>query len=298
MDFYHDQNEEDKVGTFGCLALLVVFVLFVVYMSLRLNAETGMSSDWIVAASSIFNGLAFCILAYTALVQRAEIATQRKDRMRSYEIMDEQRSHMEAQAQTLEDQSETQAVQQFESTFFKLLDVFEDANAKVIRDDVYYTEGTEDYFQGFLREMELHVCLKYNGFKRDLNELKCIILEQLDKQYMLKECGAIRNYCTRLGNLLELVDNAPVRNKKFYTNLVTSILSPHQLAFLYYYGIYASEKRKKNVVEIANRLALFQDLHMELVWSKPDLIMSYAPQAFGSNELQAVDAAVCLDQIN
>lgn len=76
--------------------------------------ERGQFGDSFGSVNSLFTGLAFAILIWTALLQRKELSFQRRE-------LSLQREELHATREVLRGQSETLDLQRFESTFFQML---------------------------------------------------------------------------------------------------------------------------------------------------------------------------------
>lgn len=223
---------------------LVVLYSFVVFCKLIPIDNFGVFGDSFGILTALFSGLAFVGLIVTIIMQGDELKLQRKELSLTRKTLDAQRGEMQKQNETL-------AKQQFENTFFKMLEFLE-----VCVKDVYYF--TEDAGQGYLGEGKMTkgkdaIVLLYNKFFKACGYLKrkdvafavavfkeaCRqkegILKEYQKFYEENE-GNLGQYYRVLYNIFELVNRTKFTKKEklVYTNLVCARLSKYELLLIFY----------------------------------------------------------------
>ena len=227
---------------------------FLVYHCLPVWSERGAFGDMFGAVNALFSGLAFAGILIALYMQKHELELQRKE-------LSATREELKGQKEQLEIQNKTSEKQRFENTFFQLLDV----HHKIIID----LEHSGKNSGGGCQELqELYGTLSWeykNDEERHKNENELIneAYNKLPKRWHRKI-----NYC--FGNLytiINFVHNESIVDKKFYTDIIRSQLSPYELVLLFYYGL--SGKSKEGFYPLVNSYSLLKDLNKSLLFD-PD----------------------------
>lgn len=122
-DTQDDPTEDDKTTSIWWLvgtALLVIAAWgwsgYLIYTGFDEPGDRGTFGDMFGAVNALFSGLAFSVLIYTMILQRIELKLQREE-LRST------RAELAGQKEQMEIQNGTMRRQQFEQTFFNLLEL-------------------------------------------------------------------------------------------------------------------------------------------------------------------------------
>lgn len=195
--------------------------------------------------------LAGVILFFMALIyQKKELVLQREELKESRKIM--------------KDQSLTIAIQQFENTFFQLLNFHVDAS-NTIRNVILGTNGSSlNAFDSL-----------YKDFKKEVAELKKRRLndntEVLPDDESYENCfrvvyGGYKNtfqhYLENYRTLVSLIE-AKSQDPEFYFNILKSHFTEQEALIQFYYVIlYAKDKK---LIKIAEKYSLFHKLNLRAI---------------------------------
>ncbi len=196
--------------------------------------DRGSFGDMFGGLNALFSGFAFVGIIYTILLQRIELKLQRKELELTRNVLEEQRKEMSEQSDTLK-------LQSFENTFFSML--------KLHIDFVEALKTTKHIGKGNFEEIIGREVFTYNRNilknKYDQCADDAVWVEQFEKWFdsNLSKFGP---YFRLLYNLIRLVDEAGVSNRKRYTDLVRAQLSADELVLIFYgcLSIHGSEKFK------------------------------------------------------
>ena len=196
------------------------------------------------------------------------------------------RSELEGQKGEMIKQNETLQKQQFENTFFQLLNVqnqiIESIDLRNSKTDTIIALG-RDCFKRFYKALKQS--LSQIDFQRGgMTNPRSATIEQTLKAYD-KIFGYYQSdlghYFRNLYHIIKFVHQADNINKKRYTNFVRAQLSSYELAILFYNALSPNgEKKFKPLIE---EYALLKNLNQNLVFNKADL-KRYNPNAFGNKK--------------
>lgn len=198
--------------------------------------KSGVFGDSFGLLTSLFSGLAFAGLIITIVMQRDELALQREE-------LNLTRGELSGQKEELRFQNETMRTQQFENTFFKMLDLLESC-----RNDIYnvavhqspvegrdavrrlYKVFVEGYLNGY-NNIDGSIELYFKESSKSIEGMKAEYARFYAEDYG-EEIG---QYYRTLYNILKFVDSAIyINDKNLYTNLLRAQLSRYELALLFY----------------------------------------------------------------
>ncbi|SHM93641.1 Putative phage abortive infection protein [Chryseobacterium carnipullorum] len=260
------ENNDGNIPFYIGLAVFFIFaVLGITYMVQNSNSydERGTFGDMFGFANAAFTGLSVVGLIATILLQRNDINIQRKE---------------------LQKQAELIQSQNFENTFFQMMNLF----YKVI-EQIFYSDGTNK-FSGKTALSNIHYALlksaqKYNSEKQELgyvdysvsyfaftgDEIRSLIRDHFDLHK-----NQLSHYYRTLFSIISLIDSSPIVNKNIYINILTSQLSRTELMLLLYYGIYSDNESHLNFIE---KYSLLKDLdRSKLVY--PSMTGAYTNQGW------------------
>ncbi|MBW1294969.1 putative phage abortive infection protein [Aquimarina litoralis] len=241
--------------------------------------------------------LAGVILFYVALrEQRADIETNRDVLKTQVEALEKQIEEFELQRQELEltrqvftEQRDTLKLQQFESTFFSLLNLHHQIVDGI---DIDTTKGGSlydfkkekdvtltgrDCFQYFFQEFEEMYASRYD----EKNELDRIQKSYID--FYVNHQTDLGHYFRNLYNILKFVHKKNPGDNFFYANLLRAQLSSSELLMLFYNCLSKFGNRKfKPLIEEYHFL---QNMPKNPIFEQKDHTNLYNKSAFGKPSL-------------
>jgi hypothetical protein len=208
----------------------------------------GSFGDSFGALTSLFTGLAFVGLIVTLRQQKRQIEMQREDLKLQREEMKASREELAGQKAQMELQNQSLRQQMFEQTFFNLLNLFNQYIDDLVQDNP--RSGKEpkagrDQLQHILWDLTRASRRVATG-KKTSNALGGMTNEHRERteiefveaiaQRVLSKYGQFANdlnsYFRLLYNILKLVNQAEVEDKKTYTNILRAQLSDSELQLI------------------------------------------------------------------
>lgn len=219
------------VGLGIAVAVLWVLNLVVVYCL----PERGTFGDMFGAVNALFTGLAFAAVIYAILIQRHEVGLLKEELNRSKEIMEKQQELANVQIAA-------QAKQQFEVTFFNLLNLFNSLSGKIKTSMGEYDYLGKDAFPIFLEQMLDSQINKTNDGAGGFVSLPADHLpsaEDLYNHFYSSNSEKLGHYFRTLYNLFKFVDVSLMTDveKRMYTKIIRAQLSNGEVMLLYLNGL-------------------------------------------------------------
>lgn len=193
--------------------------------------------------NALFSGLAFWGVIYAILLQKSELALQRKE-------LELTRGEVRGQKEQLEAQNLTLKQQQFENTFFSLLDLFngivnsiEITRALTPGDTPSVMAKGRECFTKFVSE--LGNC--YTDMRRAHNTWEALLLcPKAYEAFSDFRQSLVGHYFRTLYNIVKFIDTSDISDKQTYMNILRAQLSSSELTLLFYNCLsdYGSEKFK------------------------------------------------------
>jgi uncharacterized membrane protein len=230
-----------------------------------------------------FSFIALIFLFFTIRIQSEELKQSTKE--------------LAISGKALTEQSNTLKLQQFENTFFQLLNLlantrdrvfFEKEICESIEDpessgesiDLPKTIGGKGHsaFQAMLNELSSHYFFRATKSTLD-HGLICEAYEVMERDLT----AIFGHYFRLVYNILKFIDKEDISNerKPTYINILRAQLSEHELSLIFYDAWYFSEKLKRpKFKELIIKYAVLEDInkHTLLV---PEHINLYPPAAYG-----------------
>ncbi len=240
--------------------------------------ERGQFGDSFGVVNALFAGLAFAGVIWAILLQREELELQRTE-------LEETRTEIRGQKETLQKQN-------FESSFFQLLNMHgEIINSIVIsRSNISWTGKNTEYTEYSGRR-----CFGYllGNLKSSLEKAidenlpnKEVFNDTYEDEFFSQSQTYIGHYFQHLYNVVKFVheheffEQKNYRIKKRYTDFVRAQLSRNELGILFYHGLSDQGAKFKALVE---KYALFENLPSEGLIDEEHRQL-YAPSAYGESE--------------
>ncbi len=194
------------------------------------SQDIGTFGDMFGSLNALFSGLAFAGLIVAIVIQNKELKLQN-------DTLELQKDELRQTREVFEEQSETLKKQQFESTFFQMVSLHNDIiNSIQIRDK----NGREAFNLLFKDTLGVvNSFFSHGRLPEPLNsvsplieqEIKNIVERYLDL-YKGGQGNKIGHYFRNLYNIIKLVENSEIKNKKLYTNIIRAQLSVPELVLL------------------------------------------------------------------
>lgn len=205
------------------------------------NGEAGTFGDSFGALTSLFTGLAFVGLIITLRQQKAQIAMQREDLKLQRVEMEAARAELSGQKEQMALQNQSLKQQMFEQTFFNLLNVFNQYIADLVENGPLLSGDPNrgrDQLGCILVDLS-HVLHRFENIKggklvtveRTSTEVTELIAERFVSNYLVHS-DDLNSYFRLLYNILKLVDQSGVDQKKTYTNILRAQLSDSELQLI------------------------------------------------------------------
>ncbi len=268
---------------FGIISVLMVFVVLTVYFSyfdwpLPLNHGIwGAFGDFVGGSlNAVLSLFGFVALLLTIVLQSQELSLSRHE--------------LRISANALQEQSKTVKLQQFEGTFFKLLDLHESiVNALVIPlPDGTIIKGSKCLLV-CLDNFTSNYSAYYDDEKFDKDEVFKEFLKFIKANYDL----SLTRYFTHLHNTLDFLDKDRTKvfvdefgrenldAKRFYMKIIRSLLTKGETGLLFYAGITTRLDncgifRNKEIIE---KYALMMNAR-NMGWIKQEHCVYYDETAF------------------
>jgi hypothetical protein len=214
------------------------------------------------AIASLFSGLAFAVLIVTMILQKEELKSQR---------------------QQLNEQNRTLRQQQFEATFFKLLDWY-DNKRRSLRIVFRQPNG------GIMSGVECLVCVVgkiNNGIPEEQDAVSLPrYIEQIESNYehVLREHNeVIVPYMRTLYNTVRYFDKSEIDDKGFCANLVRAFLTGEEMDMIL---LYCALDTQQGTVELKGLIETYGILWGFTPTSRlaNELMRRLKPTAFGREE--------------
>ncbi|CAG2533458.1 Putative phage abortive infection protein [Maribacter dokdonensis] len=297
----------------GVVLLLIGFIMFV-WNDWSFSADEKLKADKVAQFGDFVGGLigsiwalAGVILFYVALTeQRKDFATNREVLNAQTDALKQQIKEFELQREELSEtrkvfkiQSETLKKQQFESTFFNLVNLHHGIvnsidlrskenkygvieavkmnleRGKMNEKIIEVTTGRDcfvKFCKGFRNE--------YRKLRRDITELSDLeIAKQAYKNYYKLHQSDLGHYFRNLYHIFKFIKNSEEKDKKRYTSLVRAQLSNDELFLLFYNGI--SEYGSKKFLPLIEEFHILKNLNLKDFIEKNKHSKFYKKSAYG-----------------
>lgn len=270
-------------GILGILIFIVSYILFQhnedYNSNFKINSEKfGDFGSFLSGVVGTVWALVSVILFYLTLrLQRKELSLQRSE-------LELTRNELQGQKDQMIQQNKTLLVQQFENTFFQLLNVHtsivNSMDLRRVQDKSSVISEGRDCFKTFHKT--LRTCITNTVDEKG----QIVILANggtvtdairgYDKFYEENQ-NNLGHYFRNLYHIVKFIDNSEIENKKTYSSFVRAQLSSHELAILFYNCISHHGKKFKPLVE---KYALLKNMNKVLVYNNSHL-EEYKKSAFG-----------------
>lgn len=310
MKIFTEKSSKYLIG-FGIILLFSGLILFLwrdsnFDLDLPIDKQKfGQFSDYFGGIIGSIWGLAGVILFYVALTdQREDIKTNRQVLTTQVKALEQQieefklqRDEMRMTREVFDEQSVTLKKQQFESTFFNSLNLFNE----ILKEISFIKTENPDMFRFHLKgsrpEPKIEIYKGRESFKQIYEELRKIYsdvhyeylqeklfqedapensisleisnndeLEILNRSYKrlfdLYQ-SQLGHYFRTIYNIIERIHIENLENPKYYTNLFRAQISTYEHLLLFYNGI--SDYGKENLKPLIDEFQFLDNLRIELL---------------------------------
>jgi hypothetical protein len=194
---------------------------------------------------------------------------QRKDLLFQMEELILTRKEMEGQKKQMEIQNSTLKIQNFETTFFQLLNTYNEITSSInINIDNQNYKGRKCFFN-------LYAALKEDIIKTDTanginieNTSKDITIEG-SKVFFANYQSELGHYFRFLYQLIKFIDTSDIEVKSTYISLLRAQLSSYELTLLFYNCLSEKEKfklliEKHSLLKNLDKSKIFNQEHLNL----------------------------------
>ncbi len=277
MDAIDKQERELRkrlvIGVSAVTTVVILYGAFIVVTSWPISlgdvSKAGVFGDSFGVLTSWFSGLAFAGIIFTIFLQKEELKLQREELKSTREVLQSQVKETKHQS--------------FENTFFQMLRLHNDiVNSIDIRSEGAVTVSGRDCFEQFFGRLgrayrirgQLVYIAKHGEFSSEADRIESAYLS-----FWTDNQQDLGHYFRYLYTIFKFIHNSEVDNKKFYSNIIRSLLSDNELLVIFYNCLsqFGIEKFKPLVEEFE----LFDNLPVNFLFSPGHLDM-YAPKAFGN----------------
>ncbi len=283
------KKEKISLSEIGRIAMFIIPILVIVFFVIinrgdLTSSDLGTFGDFIGGvANPIFGFLSFIALLYTIVLQSKELELTRKE-------LEETKKEIQRSAEAQELSSKVFQQQQFDSTFFSLL---EQINGST---EVYMKQSSDEGGQNkFLQSIDNPIIYSLKDFDiaiwklyKENNETRGLIDLFIDseREQLLK----FTQLSVLIYQALRLINDSSINDKKFYSNILRSSL--HQ-DILFTLAINCCRKdisemeKYKNLLE---KYAFFEHMPFKLLPDKNySMILALLPfhyqnEAFGKSD--------------
>ena len=241
--------------------------------------EGGEFGDSFGAINALFAGLAFTGVIFAIILQWQELRLQRQE-------LRDTRTEIRGQKETLQKQN-------FESSFFQLLNMHSEIVSSIViletnmrrslaQGDIEYTEYSGRRCFGYLLrnlKSSLEKAIDENRPKTE------VFNDTYEEEFFSIYQTYIGHYFRHLYNVVKFVheheffDQKEFKEKKRYTNFIRAQLSSNELGVLFYNCLSDRGAQFKDLVE---KYALFEDLPSKVLIDEEHRKL-YAPSAYGES---------------
>ena len=241
--------QKDKTVLISIISLAGITLSFILYFVVvttffKTPNDSNGFGDTFGGLNTIFSGLAFIALVNALFMQSKELSLQREELQETQRLMADQKGEMVRQAETMH-------LQQFESTFFQLLN----QQRKILELVSVQGLGRSPSVRGLeaiqVLEQVLNAIILTPRAAIDniegRNDLK-IEFERLNGIFQSVESG-FAHYFRHLYTLVKFVNNAEINDKHFYTGIIRAQLSSAEISILFFNGLSTPGSKFKPLIE-------------------------------------------------
>jgi hypothetical protein len=254
------------------VVILLVIVEAVAYKTFGCWEVRGQFGDMFGFGNAIFSAIAFAGVIFAILLQKNELTLQRDELRLTRVELAGQRKQLALQVENLHKQN-------FESTFFQMLNLLNQIVESIDlrnRQTGAVTTG-RDCFESFFGRFKGH----YARVRRECEESEEQVVSKAYRDFYGEVSGEIGHYFRYLYHIVRFVDESDIENKELYAKLVRAQLSTYELVLLFYNCLSPEGRGLKSNVE---KYSLLKHFPKDKILD-PEHLDLYKPTAFQSGKL-------------
>lgn len=208
------------------LVVVVISVGWLIAFLIFYSLTNGKYDESFNGTNSLFSALAFGGVITAIFLQRRELELQRWELIDTRAVLQKQQDQLESQTQAFEKQN-------FESTFFSLINLHHTIVNSMTASMFNEERQGRDCFELFYKDLKL----RYSNAKRQLQPSEAdedILLETIYLEFFQRRQSSIGHYFRNLYNIVRFIQDSQVKDKWVYIRLVRAQLSVFELSMLFY----------------------------------------------------------------
>lgn len=263
-------EDKDKKNGITALILMCIVIVFLFLISwffidyfIESKEDRGTFGDKFGSINALFSGLAFAGLIYTIILQRKDLEMQREE-------LELTRKEMKEQTAEFEKQNQTSRLQQFETTFFNMLELQQsivnglyidyqkkdpeiDGNSLLRIKKTDHSVSGRDVFrfcydeESFTWRFANGDCTKYRGGLRTV--LENFGLYGYNHSFIVVRFDHYFRHFYRIIKFVDNIDWMSPSSKYEYISILRATLSPYEIIWLYYNGLSFYGEKLKTYIE-------------------------------------------------
>ena len=267
-----DRDLEKKEPSLWLLLPIIFTIIVIVWLIalLLIDRQTGKLDDSFNGVNSLFSALAFGGVIIAIFLQKRELTLQRHELKDTRKVLEDQQKQLEAHTRAFRKQN-------FESTFFSMLNLHHTLVNSItipIKPGAY--KHGRDCFENFYRKLRE----QYNAAQIESpHEDSSTLIEIAYSCFYQENQSDIGHYFRNLYNVVRFVRDSDVEHKYFYIRLVRAQLSVFELTLLFYNCLSSPGQGFKPLVEEFSLLKTVDN--KDLI--RQDHRKHYKPTAFGES---------------
>ena len=277
-----DNSEKVRWWPFWLILSFVIvfwFLFLIEFFPWWVTDNRGQFGDSFGVVNTLFSGLAFAGVICAILLQKKELELQRKE-------LEDTRAEIKGQKETLQKQN-------FESSFFQLLNMHGEIVNSIVISQRSMSRGISigniEYIEYSGRKSFGYLLRNLKGsLKKAIDENRSkteVFNDTYEEEFFSLSQPYIGHYFRHLYNVIKFVheheffDEKKIKEKKRYTNFVRAQLSSHELGVLFYNCLSDRGAKFKDLVE---EYALFEDMPPKVLIDEEHRKL-YAASAYGES---------------
>ena len=244
------------------IIVLWIVALVVPYLLFRDWPKQGEFGDTFGSVNALFSGFAFLGVLLALHLQRRDLRLQSEALKAQKDELELTRAEIRGQKEEMLLQRETMQKQQFEATFFKLLDHFNVYVGEMNAGDIKHPSTGLEMFRSFRNGLLFY----YNeAYKRSIQTPTPVssLSATAWADFIHSKSALVDPYVRLLHRVLNYADNNAPRGEDMYIHIVRDSLTKDELVLLFFAGVSGSFGGLKELIERYGLLRFLND---------PDLI--------------------------
>lgn len=216
----------------------------ITYYLLNDHPERGTFGDMFGGLNALFSGFAFVGVIVAILMQSVELRLQREELSDTREVLDDQKEQLESQSRTLSKQN-------FENTFFQLVqyndNVLSGIGTNALIGKSFLNAMLKGYSDSFVKQFG-------KDFSIDVGSAS-----QFSEEYFERYAEMAGSYFETVLTIFRFIQNSNIEDKQFYVEILRAKMSIIEWKILFYHGL----DRKSDLRIYLEQFNFFRDFKVE-----------------------------------